>query len=60
MTASRTAAPTNNGRASAGVLLADLARVKALFQARTIAKVIGAEPPAPEAFVRAAMEAASN
>lgn len=31
-------------------ILAELARVKALFQARTIAAVIGAEPPRPEDF----------
>jgi hypothetical protein len=31
-------------------VLAELARVKVLFQARTIAAIIGAPPPAPEAF----------
>jgi hypothetical protein len=31
-------------------ILAELAHVKALFQARTIAAVIGAEPPRPEDF----------
>jgi hypothetical protein len=32
-------------------ILAGLARAKALFQARTIAAVIGARPPSPETFV---------
>lgn len=31
-------------------ILSELARVKALFQARTIAAFIGAKPPKPEAF----------
>lgn len=31
-------------------ILAELAHVKALFQARTLAAVIGAEPPRPEDF----------
>ena len=37
---------------SNAALLADLARAKALFQARTIAAVLGVPPPAPEAFRR--------
>jgi hypothetical protein len=31
-------------------VIADLARVKTMFQARTIALVLGAEPPSPELF----------
>ena len=34
-------------------VIADLTRAKALFQARTIAAVLGVAPPAPEAFRRA-------
>lgn len=37
---------------SVAELLADLARARALFQARTIAAVIGAPMPKPEDFKR--------
>lgn len=39
-------------KADAAEVLADLARVKALFQARTIAAILGAPPPKPEDFKR--------